>query len=208
MANGKKLPLTNNVVMDQAAALDLIDQLRVAVPEEIRQAKRINQEAERILEKAQEEADRMVARAQEQAAFLIEERELTRAAEIRSREIISEGEADAEEVRRGADEYAASVLIRLEGECVKALQSIRRGLATLDERRGPPEPVGMAPAPAQGFDSTQPYQAAPPYATATPAAPAGYPAAPASPGGSFPYPQAYDQPHEAPQDAPTQDARL
>jgi hypothetical protein len=183
VASGKKLPLTNNIVVDQAAALDLIDQLRVAVPEEIRQAKRINQEAERILEKAQEEADRMVARAQEQAAFLIEERELTRAAEIRSREIISEGEVDADEVRRGADEYAASVLIRLEGECVKALQSIRRGLAMLDERRNAPVPVDGAAGqvPGQAFDSTQPYQVAQ---------------------------QAHEQPYEAQPEAPVSDARL
>ena len=136
MANGKRLPLTNNVVVDQATALDLIDQLRVAVPEEVRQAKRVNQESERILEKAQEEADRIVARAQEQAAFLIEERELTRAAEVRSQEIVEDGHREADEIRRGADEYAASVLVRLEGECVKTLQSIRHGIQMLDERRG------------------------------------------------------------------------
>jgi hypothetical protein len=67
IANGKKLPLTNNVVVDQTAALGLIDELRVAVPEEVRAAKRINSEGERIIEKAQEEAERIVARAQEQA---------------------------------------------------------------------------------------------------------------------------------------------
>ncbi|HXQ96738.1 MAG TPA: hypothetical protein VN800_07430 [Candidatus Acidoferrales bacterium] len=136
MANGRRLPLTNNVVIDQASALDLIDQLRVAVPEEVRQAKRVNQESDRILEKAQEEADRIVARAQEQAAFLIEERELTRAADVRSEEIVADGHREADEIRRGADEYAANVLIRLEGECVKALQSIRHGIEMLDERRG------------------------------------------------------------------------
>ena len=141
MANGKRLPLTNNVVIDQATALDLIDQLRVAVPEEVRQAKRVNQESDRIMEKAQEESDRIVARAQEQAAFLIEERELTRAAEVRSQEIIEDGHREADQIRHGADEYAASVLVRLEGECVKALQSIRHGIEMLDERRGvEPEP--------------------------------------------------------------------
>ncbi len=49
----------------------------MAIPEEIRAAKRINSEGERIIEKAQEEAETIVARAQEQAAFLIEERGLT-----------------------------------------------------------------------------------------------------------------------------------
>lgn len=132
------MPLTNSVIIDQARALDLLDQLRVAVPEEVRQAKRISEESERIVEHAQEEAERILARAQEQAAFLIEERELTRAGELRSREIIAQGERDAEDIRRGADEYAQSVLVQLEGECIKALQSIKRGLALLDERHNVP----------------------------------------------------------------------
>lgn len=135
VANGRRLPMTNSVVIDQVAATDLIDQLRAAVPEEVRQAKRITQERDRILERAQEEADQAIARAQEQAAFLIGERGLTVEAERRSAEIATAAEAQAGEIRRGADEYAASVLIRLEGECVKALQSIRRGLAMLDARR-------------------------------------------------------------------------
>ena len=135
IANGKKLPLTNNVVVDQVAALDLIDQLRVAVPEEVHAAKRINSQGERIIENAQEEAERIIAKAQEQAAFLIDERGLTQAAEEESRRILDRAEADGEEVRRGADEYAASVLIGLEGDVVRTLQSIKKGIAMLDERR-------------------------------------------------------------------------
>jgi hypothetical protein len=126
---------SNNVVVDQVAALDLIDQLRVAVPEEIRAAKRINSEGERIIEKAQEEAERVIARAQEQAAFLIEERGLLLAAQEESRRIVEAADADGAEVRRGADEYAASVLIGLEGEVVRTLQSIKKGIQLLDERR-------------------------------------------------------------------------
>src|SRR5206468_6446578 len=121
IANGKKLPLTTNVVVDQNAALGLIDELRVAVPEEVRAAKRINSEGERIMEKAQEEAERIVGRAQEQAAFLIDERGLTQAADAESRRIITEAEADAEEVRRGADEYAVNVLVGLEGDVVRKI---------------------------------------------------------------------------------------
>jgi hypothetical protein len=116
--------LTNNVVVDQTAALGLIDELRVAVPEEVRAAKRINSEGERI-----------VARAQEQAAFLIDERGLTQQAEAESRRIIAEAEDDAEEIRRGADEYAVNVLVGLEGDVVKTLQSIKRGIDLLDARR-------------------------------------------------------------------------
>jgi hypothetical protein len=126
------------------AALDLIDQLRVAVPEEVRAAKRINAEGERIIEKSQEEAERTLARAQEQAAFLIEERGLTEAAQEEGRQIIAQAEDDADEVRRGADEYAASILIGLEGDLVRTLQSIKKGIALLDERRAALHSAGDA----------------------------------------------------------------
>jgi cell division septum initiation protein DivIVA len=129
-------------VVDQNAALGLIDELRVAVPEEVRAAKRINSEGERIIEKAQEEAERIVARAQEQAAFLIDERGLTQAAEKQSQEIIDEAHRDADEIRRGADEYAVGVLVGLEGDVVNTLQSIKKGIALLDERRASIEPDG------------------------------------------------------------------
>jgi len=104
------------------------------VPEEVRAAKRINAEGERIIEKAQEEAERVVARAQEQAAFLIDERGLTQAADAESRRIIGEAHDDADRIRAGADEYAVSVLEGLEGDVTKTLQSIQKGIALLDQR--------------------------------------------------------------------------
>ena len=140
VATGKKLPLTNNVVVDQAAVLELIDQLRVAVPEEVRQAQRITEEAGRIAERAREEGDAIIARAQEQAAHMLEERELVRMAQQRAGEILETANHEAADVRRGADEYAAGVLIRLEGECIKALTSIKRGIEMLDERTAPALP--------------------------------------------------------------------
>jgi cell division septum initiation protein DivIVA len=123
------------VVVDQNAALGLIDELRVAVPEEVRAAKRINAEGERIIEKAQEEAERIVARAQEQAAFLIDERGLTQAAALESQRVMAEAYDDADRIRGGADEYAVSVLEGLEGDVNKTLQSIQKGIALLDSRR-------------------------------------------------------------------------
>ena len=111
-------------MVDQNAALGLIDELRVAVPEEVRAAKRINAEGERV-----------VAKAQEQAAFLIDERGLTQSADAQSRVIIGDAHRDADEIRRGADEYAVGVLVGLEGDVVKTLTSIKKGIEMLDERR-------------------------------------------------------------------------
>jgi hypothetical protein len=139
-ASAKKLPLTNNVVIDQAAVLELIDQLRAAVPPEVAQARRITEEAGRITERAREEGDAVIARAQEQAARMLEDRELVQMAKQRATEIIETATREAADIRRGGDEYAAGVLIRLEGECIKALTSIKRGIDMLDERYRPPRP--------------------------------------------------------------------
>ena len=116
--------------------LELVDQIRVAMPDEIRQAQRITGEAGRIVEHAREEGDAIIARAQEQAAQMLEERELVRLAQQRAGEILEGANREAGDVRDGADEYATGVLIRLEGEVTKALTSIKHGIEMLDQRRG------------------------------------------------------------------------
>lgn len=125
-------------MVDQAFALDLIDQLRMTIPEEIKTAKRVNSEVDRLLEQAREEAEQILARAQEQATYLIEERELTRQAEEMSLEIVRQARSEGEAVRRGADDYAADALSKLEVEVMRTLKSIRLGLDVLDERRAVP----------------------------------------------------------------------
>ncbi len=142
LANGRKLPLTSNVVVDQASALELIDELRHAVPEEVTTARRVNSDAERILERAEQEAENIVARAQEHAAYLLGEQGLADAAEAEGHRIIDEADAQAYEIRRGADAYAADVLIQLEGDVVRTLESIRRGIEVLERRYRPATPAG------------------------------------------------------------------
>lgn len=149
VATGTGVPATRKVLVDKDAVLELIDQLRVAVPEEIHAAKRINAESERIIEKANEEADRISARAQEQATYLIGERGLTEAAQAEGRRIVTEATEAADGVRFGADAYAAQILESLEAEVRKALAGIEKGIQVLEVRqaelRGEPEQAAAAP---------------------------------------------------------------
>ena len=135
IATGTGVPRTRKVLVDKDAVLDLIDQLRVAVPEEIHAAKRINAEGERIIEKAQDEAGRITARAQEQAAYLIGERGLTETAQAEGRRIVADADEAAAGVRLGADAYAAEILESLESEVRKALAGIEKGIGVLELRQ-------------------------------------------------------------------------
>jgi cell division septum initiation protein DivIVA len=135
IATGTSVPRTRKVLVDKDAVLDLIDQLRVAVPEEVHAAKRINAEGERIIERANDEAGQIAARAQEQAAYLIGDRGLTEAAEAESRRIIAEAHDTADGVRLGADQYAAQILEALEVEVRRALSGIEKGIDVLASRQ-------------------------------------------------------------------------
>jgi len=161
VATGTGVPATRKVLVDKDAVLELIDQLRVAVPEEIHAAKRINAEGERIIEKANDEAGRISARAQEQATYLIGERGLTEAAQAEGRRIVAEATETADGVRLGADAYAAQILESLEAEVRKALAGIEKGIEVLEVRqaelRGEPEQQFAAsdPAAAESGDEAE-----------------------------------------------------
>src|SRR2546429_4616899 len=138
VVNARKVPMTSNIILEQAAILDLIDQLRVAIPEEVKQARRINQETDRVLAKAREEAEQIIGAGQEQAALLLQDQSILREAESRAQDMLDKTQTKAEETMRGADQYAADVLVRLESDLVKTLSIIKKSLEVLEERRAQP----------------------------------------------------------------------
>lgn len=134
VVNARKMPLTSQIILEQATVLDLIDQLRVAIPEEVRQARRINQESDRVLARARDEAEQIIGAAQEQAALLLQDQSILREAETKSQELLDRAQGKSEETMRGADEYAADVLVRLESDLVKTLSIIKKSLEVIEER--------------------------------------------------------------------------
>lgn len=138
VVNARKLPMTSQVIIDQAALLDLIDQLRIAIPEEVKQARRINQESDRVLAKAREEAEQIIGAGQEQAALLLQDQAILREAEMRAEEITQRAQQKSDETTRGADQYAADVLLRLEGDLNKTLSIVKKSLELLEEGRPQP----------------------------------------------------------------------
>lgn len=129
--SGWHVPLTARTLIDEHDFLDVVDQMRIAVPEEIKKAKRISQEQDQIVTQAKADAERIVTEAQEQAAFLLQDSELLRQAEQRAKGIIDEAQKQAAEVRRGADEYSLEVLRQLESQLESQVATVRRGIDSL-----------------------------------------------------------------------------
>jgi vacuolar-type H+-ATPase subunit H len=138
VVNARKVPMTSQIILEQATILDLVDQLRIAIPEEVRQARRINQESDRVLGRAREEAEQIIGAAQEQAALLLQDQSILRDAEMKAQELIDRAQGKSDETMRGADQYAADVLVRLESDLVKTLSIIKKSLEVIEERTPQP----------------------------------------------------------------------
>ncbi|MCG3141054.1 MAG: hypothetical protein HDKAJFGB_02224 [Anaerolineae bacterium] len=150
------MPFSNKRMIDEDECLDIIDQLRIAVPEEIKQSRRVTQEKDRILAQAKEEADRIVQMAKDEAAHQADLSEVVKTAQARSAAIMTQAEADAKSTRAGADDYAQQVLNDLQQRLdeltarVATLQgTVHNGLKILNDKRAavsggapPTPPVG------------------------------------------------------------------
>ncbi len=131
--SGTRLPLSSRTMIDEQGFLDIIDQLRVSVPEEMKQARRFSQERERVMQQAESEAEKILSAAQEQATILVQDNDLVRRANDEARRLVGDAERQAEETRYGADQYAIEVLAGLDSELTKLLATTRKGRATLEK---------------------------------------------------------------------------
>lgn len=133
----RPLWFTHNVIVDEDRMLDLIDQMRVAIPDEVKKAQQILAQRDRILAQAQEEANRTIAIAREKGDQLVERDAIVQAAHARAEEIISQARVEIQSTRREADDYALDTLRRLEIEMERSISQVRNGIRML---AGEPEP--------------------------------------------------------------------
>lgn len=134
LGSGSRLPLTSRTLVDEQEILDILDQIRVSIPDEIKAARRLTQERDQVLADARAEAERILRDAEAHAAERISEHTLVRGAELRAADIEERALHQAEEVRREAEAYAYRVLQRLREQIGQVAQTVDRGLQELDAR--------------------------------------------------------------------------
>ena len=128
---GSQLPFTSRRLVDEQEILDILDQIRMSIPEELKAARRVSQERDQVLAEAQAQADRMLREAEEHAAGRISEHTLVRTAEGRASEIEERAMREAQRVREEAEAYAYRVLERLHEQISQLGQTVERGLREL-----------------------------------------------------------------------------
>ena len=97
----KPIWFTHSVIVDEDRMLDLIDQMRVTIPEEIKKSQQLLAQRDRILAQAQEEASRTIALAREKAEKIVEDEPITSAAKTRAEDILAQAQIESEKTKNG-----------------------------------------------------------------------------------------------------------
>ena len=129
----RPLPFTHNVIVDEDRMLDLIDQMRVSIPEEVKKAQQLLAQRDRLIAQAQEEANRTVNLARDRSNELVERDQVVQAAYTQAEQIKAQAYTDGELIRREADEYVLETLRKLEMEMERAINQVRNGIRTLQD---------------------------------------------------------------------------
>lgn len=131
ISHGKRVPLSQNIMVDEESVRRVIDQMRVSVPDIIKQAERTLGERDRIIAQANEEAGRIVQMGREQATDMVEHHELVEDARRRAHDVIAEAEREAAAMRAEADRYALNSLAGLAEQVGKIDREVKNGMAAL-----------------------------------------------------------------------------
>lgn len=132
IAGSRKMPLVNQIILKEGDILSIVDQMRTTIPDEIKQARRIIQEKERILAQAQAEASTLLARAREETERAMNREGLLRAAEQRSQELVYSAEQQAQRKIQEADAHSEQLKNEADNYVAETLRNIRDHLATIE----------------------------------------------------------------------------
>lgn len=133
--SGSRIPLLGKVLIDADTLFEYMDKVRATLPDEIRQAKFVNLEKEKMLQEAQRQAERILDEANKQAAKIIAADQLTKQAEIQAEEIIGQAQKTSTEIKQGSKNYANDILHQLENNLEKALYTIKKGREELQNNQ-------------------------------------------------------------------------
>lgn len=131
LESSKTIPFSGKSVVDKEEFLDIIKEIRIKLPDELKQAKWVKEERERILEEAGKEADDIVKEAENRIISMIDEHEITRKAYEQKAQIIETANEMSREISKGTKDYADNLLEKIEvvlEEALKTVQNNRKEL--------------------------------------------------------------------------------
>ena len=132
LSSSRKMPLVNQIIVKESDIYSILDQMRTAIPEEVKQARRLLQEKERILAQAQADASTLLTRAREESERALNREGLLRIAEERSQELVQRASEHSQELVHRAEEHSEQMKIDADAYVAETLHNLKEHLMSVE----------------------------------------------------------------------------
>ena len=122
--DAKSMPLSSSALLNRDEVLDLIEQMKDSLPDEIKQARWIVKDREELLAKARRDAEAMVEQGRQEQLRLASHEEVVQRSHEEAARIVSEAEDEARKLRLEAEDYVDAKLAQLENALQKILEDM------------------------------------------------------------------------------------
>ena len=124
LEKSRNMPFSSKCIVDKEEVLDIIKEIRLKLPDELKQAKWVKEERQKILVQAQNEADDIIKEAENRIISMIDEHEITKKAYEQKNKIIENANDMAREISNGTKAYADNILAGVQVTLEDALKVI------------------------------------------------------------------------------------
>ena len=128
------VPLTGKIMLDRDEMLDFLQELRLVYPEELKEAKWVKEERQRILSEAEARAEAIRKSAEEAQIKLIDEHEVTKEAYRQANETVNAARNQAMDIKTDCDQYVQDMLLDAERRLGMLLNKVKEDRASLNNR--------------------------------------------------------------------------
>ena len=135
VSRGVSVPFSGRCMLDKEELLDLIQEVRLNLPNDLKQAKWVKEERQRILDEAKQEAEDIVKDAKEKIISLIDENEITKQATEQAKKIIEDAKQKQAEVKQSSFIYTDGLLEYVENSIAKAMSDIEKCAIEVERNR-------------------------------------------------------------------------
>lgn len=122
ISEANHVPLTDKVMLDENDLVGLLDDLKEAIPREIKSASQVLEEQKNIVNKAYFEADKIVEQAKSEAERIVGSAKAQAAEMVKEQEIVAQANAVAEEIKSNALRYRQEVCEEADDYAVRIKQ--------------------------------------------------------------------------------------
>ena len=158
---GASVPFSGRCILDKDELLDVLQEIKLKLPEDLKQAKWIKEERQRILQEAQTESDNLIKSAEDKIIAMVNENEITKKAIVQGNQIIENARSNAQQISDSSYNYADSLLETVEKVVMSSMKDLEQCVNIVRSNRSEMRSNGnVVPAATAGVptDNAQPIE--------------------------------------------------